>query len=192
MGTAREGAVLEQSGSRSGLASRDQEEKQHEPGLSLRGQPASPYQAMRDGAHWPEVRALIDQTCCVMGTTFVVGGGFGGAERIHFTRYLRRDESQHERARECFDDRYPEDPSMPRRRPLAGGKLLCASWSSRSTRRWASTGGPRSCGRCCCAERPPVERPLSLQAVLSGIQQVCRHPQKWRTIGAFADWSTLG
>ena len=70
------------------------------------------HRATRDDALWPETAALIEEACGAVGSGLVVGERSGGADRIHFARFLYRGEVRDDLARAYFEDHYPHDPGM--------------------------------------------------------------------------------
>ena len=82
------------------------------------------HRATRDDALWPETAALIEEACGAVGSGLVVGERAGGADRIHFARFLYRGEDRPELTRAYFEDHYPHDTGMRNLMVRPEGKLF--------------------------------------------------------------------
>ena len=85
------------------------------------------HQAAFNDAVWPEVAALIDETCGVVGHQLVVGEGFGEDVRIYMARFYNRGQRQEDQERRYFTGYYAVDERVPRIRTLPNAKLVQVS-----------------------------------------------------------------
>ena len=85
------------------------------------------HDAALDDALWPSALALIDETCDMTGSAFVVSDHPGCEIRILFAGTYRRGQRRQDLEQGYFDIYYPIDERVPRIGHLPEGQLVCLS-----------------------------------------------------------------
>ena len=85
---------------------------------------ASLYEAALDDSRWSAATSLIEEALGAAGNALSVVEGGDDDVRIHFARFLRRGDSQHDVMREYFTVYHPHDEAMPRARRLPHARLV--------------------------------------------------------------------
>ena len=80
--------------------------------------------AALDAAHWPAAAAAMEDACGIMGSTLVVGRGFGDNVEIYFRRICRGGERREDFERSYFTQSHWRDERLPRLRALPDSKVV--------------------------------------------------------------------
>ena len=82
------------------------------------------HEATFNDAVWPDVAALIDETCGILGHQLLVGEGFGKDVQIYMSRFFRRGQRRQDLEWLYYAEYHSADERVPRIRLLPHAKLV--------------------------------------------------------------------